>query len=541
MNPRWYQFKAEEAVVKYFLKHPEMHPLVALPTGSGKSLVMAMLAKHFLKDEQNSILLISHDARILTQNFKTMKTVCDPSLYSVGLKSWEVSRVTIAGIQSIYKHPELFPHFTHVFIDECHTIPMSETSMYRKFLNNIGKHTRIGFTATPFRLGQGYIIGEDHLFDKIVIDMTFGAKYTRLVDEGYLSRLVINNTTAKMDTKDIKLQGGDFNLKQMSDKFDRESITNAILDEMIIKGSDRKKWLIFAIDIEHCDHICEGLIGRGISSMSVHSKSEVDPSYTLNQHKNEKIRAVVSVGMLTTGYDDPSIDLIGLLRPTKSPNLHVQMPGRGQRIAKGKKDCLVLDYAGNTKRLGPINRVNPRKKGKKKEGMDPITKTCPECDTILAPIVKICPTCGYEFKFKSGLELESSDTDIIHIANKWFNVSSVEYTLHKKNGSPDGIKATYQCGLRQFNDWILPNHKGYAGIRGIAKLKQVGVDWSQVLIPDIFYKDKKICNITFLVKFLNSTPQIKIPAKILIDNSGQYSNVVDVYFESDEIVQSESA
>lgn len=513
MIPRWYQTKADEAVAKYLVKYPKGHPLVALPTGSGKGLAMAMSAKRFLKNEENSVLSLSHDARILSQNFKTMESICDPSLFSAGLGSRDIGRVTIAGIQSIYKIPDLFSQFTHVIIDECHTIPMSETSMYRTFLNGIGDHIRIGFTATPFRLGQGYIIGKDHLFDKIVIDMTFGSKYTRLVDEGHLSRLVINDTNVKMNVEGIKTVGNDYDLKQMSNAFDRKAITNAILDEMIIKGVNRKKWLIFAIDIEHADHICEELIRRGISSMSVHSKSIVSTEYALDLHKSGEIRCVVSVGMLTTGYDDPSIDLIGLLRPTKSLNLHVQMPGRGQRIADGKEDCLVLDYAGNTKRLGPINRVKPRRKGKRKEGMDPITKTCPECDTILAPIVKICPVCSHEFKFKSGLELESSNTDIIHTANKWFDVSEVSYSIHNKKGMPNGIKVTYLCGLRTFYDWILPNHKGYAGQRGIAKLKQLGIEYEN--LEDAMNKLQ-----------LNTAS----PSKILIDNSGKYSNVVDVYF-----------
>lgn len=522
MNPRWHQIKADEAVAKYLIKHPNGHPLVALPTGSGKSLVMAMVVKRLLKGDNNSILMLSHDVRILKQNYDTISDVCDPKIFSAGLGSRDIGRVTVAGIQSVYKIPELFEFFTHVIIDECHTIPMNENSMYRKFLSGIGKHTRIGMTATPFRLGQGYIVGKDHLFDKIVIDMTFGSKYTRLVDEEYICRLVINDTTVKMNTRDIKTVGGDFDLKQMSNVFDREAITNAILDEMVIKGGNRKRWLIFAIDIDHADHICEELIGRGIRAMSVHSKSILPINFILEKHRKNEIRAVVSVGMLTTGYDDPSIDLIGLLRPTKSLNLHVQMPGRGQRIAEGKTDCLVLDYAGNTKRLGPINRVKPKKKGKRKEGMEPITKTCPDCDTILPPIVKICPTCGHEFKFKSGLELESSDTDIIYTKSKWFNVSDVEYNIHKKNGMPDGIKVTYFCGLRSFNEWMLPCHKGYAGQRGLARLKQSG----------LLHVPKNSSELPFIINLLSTVG--KTPSKILIDNSGVYSNVVDVSFESEK-------
>lgn len=515
---RWYQIKAEKATFKYLDRNPDKHPLIALPTGSGKGAIMVRIGNAILeKSLDNNILVLSHEANILKQNYNNMlhlKEGPPTCMYSAGYNSKDIGPVTIAGIQSAYRYPELFEKFNWVLIDEAHTIPMSDTSMYRQFLNGIGEHTRIGLTATPYRLGEGYIIGEDHLFDKIVIDYTTGAKYTRLVDEGFLCPLIMSNTSITMDTTNIKMKGYDFDLKQMSKAFDRESITNSILDDMIVRGAERNKWLIFAIDTEHANHICEGLISRNIPSMIVHSKMPFSKEFVLNQHKMGIIKAVVSVGMLTTGYDDPSIDLIGLLRPTKSPNLHVQMPGRGQRIHSSKDNCLVLDYAGNTKRLGPINKIKPKKKGKGEKGGAPITKDCPVCDTILAPIIKICPMCGYEFAFKSNLELEASTEEIIGYDNKWYTVQDVEYKIHTKPGMPKSIKVTYYCGIRSFNEYIMPDHKGYAGHKSLERLKHSGI-----IHEDIESTFKKMPDY-FLV-----------PNKILIDSGGRYPNIIDYFYE----------
>jgi len=463
---RQYQIDASDAVFKYLDKHSQGHPLVALPTGAGKTAVMAkIVARIFKREPLAKIVVVSHDSRILEQNAAGLEGIHPVHINSASLMRREVGRLTVAGIQSVYKSNE-FSDFTHVIIDEAHTIPQAENSMYRQFFDSIGAHTRIGLTATPYRTGQGYIIGEDHMFDKIVIDLTFGAKFTKLVKDGYLCNLTINSTHIKLETEGIHSQGGDFNIKEMSTKFNRMSITKAALNEMVEKGKGRKKWLIFAIDIDHAESIVDVLNSMGVFAMPVHSRNEFDNDRIINLYRRNMLHCIVNVGMLTTGFDAPDIDLIGLLRPTQSAGLHVQMIGRGLRIADGKDDCLVLDYAGNTERLGPINRIKPYVKGKGKATGEPITKTCEVCDTIVAPNVKICPKCGTEFKFKQLIGSSSADMEVIaDSALKWFRIDSMDFKLHNKRGGISSIKVTYQCGLKIFNEWICANHKGYAGNR----------------------------------------------------------------------------
>ena len=112
--------------------------------------------------------------------------------------------------------------------------------------------------------------------------------------------------------------------------------------------------------------------------------------------KRGEIRALASMGVLTTGFNAPGVDLIALLRPTKSAGLYVQMVGRGTRLAPGKENCLVLDFAGNVRRHGPIDLVRPKRPGEAGGGEAP-TKVCPDCDSIFALSAAECPDCGYVF------------------------------------------------------------------------------------------------------------------------------------------------
>jgi len=348
------------------------------------------------------------------------------------------------------------------------------------------------------------------MFDKIVIDLTFGAKYTRLVKDGYLCPLVINNTELKLDLTAIGTVAGDFSLKQMSSAFDRTSLTTKALDEMCMKAEDRKKWLIFAIDIDHADNICDLLNERGIFSIPVHSDMEFDKQSTIDAYRAGEIRCIVNVGMLTTGFDMPQIDMIGLLRPTKSPGLHVQMIGRGGRIAPDKKNCLVLDYAGNTARLGPVNRIKPYKKQKGEATGTPVTKTCPVCDTITFPMAKICELCGHEFEFRQLLEIMSASDEVVEKGAIWHKVRAVEYERHFKKGSPESIAVRYHCGLRFFRKWYCPDHRGYAGEKGRRYLKHRGLE--------------EYVDLQGAIDYLRSSKQ---PVKIRVVTSGKYPEVLE--------------
>ena len=424
---RPYQLPICDRVFNYIKNNPGKHPLVALPTGAGKTVVLAEIIKESLRRNPNGhVLVLSHVKEILEQNVEAIESHISQKVgvYSAGLDSKEIEQVTVASIQSAYNKPELFQKFKLVIIDECHLIPMDDNTMYRKFFNQLNNPSYCGLTATPFRLGSGYIYGEeDTIFDDMVYDLTSMENFNKLVEDGYLCPLRTKATNNEFDVTGIKTVGGDFDLKGMSNAFDRDGITKSCIKEIIKAGTNYKKWLIFAIDIDHAEHIAEALIRSGIPTGIVHSRMDFDRDKMIRDFKDGVYKAIVNVNVLTTGFNDPEIDLIAMLRPTKSPIIHVQTIGRGLRIADGKDHCLILDFSGNTERLGPINDVHVYKKRKSTGEGEAITKRCPACDCIHHPSVKICDNCGHKFEFKSGLNINSTAAEIIASTRiNWFEI-----------------------------------------------------------------------------------------------------------------------
>ena len=521
LTPRYYQQNAVDKIIDYLVYHPNKHPIVAMPTGSGKSLVIAMLIEYVRKEWGINVLILSHTENILRQDCKAIISLIDEpiGLYSAGLDSRTIFPVTVAGIQSAYRNPELFAQFDLVIIDEAHLVNMIDESMYRSFLSEVGQ-VYCGLTATPYRLGSGLIYGKDDtLFDDLVYDLTSLDKFNKLIEDGYLCTLKTMQTKLQFDTESLHHRGGEFIDSEMSDMFAQDIITMEAINETI-KIADKfnyKKWLIFAIDIKHAEQITKYLNENNILSDVVHSKMKNNKADVLHNHRIGKIKALVNVNMLTTGYDDDEIDLIVMLRPTESPVLHVQSVGRGTRIAEGKDHCMVLDFAGNTKRLGPINNITIKESYKLKDGTGaPITKTCPECDLIVAPAVRICE-CGYKFKFKTKLETESTGYEIVAQNKTWYDIENITYGLKILSGSIESILVTYRCmsGFKNFTELMCLNHTGYARTIAVNRLLARGANKD----------DLRDCSTA--LKVIDTF--IK-PTRILVDNSKKYAEIIKYKF-----------
>jgi len=515
-----FQEPVADKVFDYMLNNPGKHPLVGMPTGSGKTLVITdIIKKAMLRWPDTHTLVLSHVKEILQQNYNTIKENCDfdVGLYSSGLKSREIHQVTVAGIQSVYRHPEWFEKYKFIIIDEAHMIPLSGTGMYRSFFDTLHNPRYFGLTATPFRLGGGYIYGptDETLFDDLVYDLTYMDAFNKLIEDGYLCQLVTKATKLEMDVKGLHKRGGEFIDKELSDRFDKKKITDLAIQEIIKAGENYKKWLIFAIDIEHAEHITESLLAGGVKAYIVHSKmGGTQRDKVIAMFKSDELRALVNVNIVTTGIDIANIDLIGLLRPSHSPVFHVQSIGRGLRIAHGKTHCLVLDFAGNTERLGAINDITVKKKRKGREDGEPITKRCPECNTIHHPTVKVCTVCGFKFKFKTLLTMGSSGKPIVATTKKnWHLVDNVEYAIHSKNNRPTSVLVSYLCGLRLFKEWVCVEHKGYA--------KHRASHWIKV-------RQGRPC--ASADQLISQSVDLDIPTMIEVDERNKYPNITRYKF-----------
>jgi len=477
LQPRSYQIEAAHSVPNYFQTNSG-NPVIAMPTGTGKSVVIAMILQmvyHYWPSQR--VMVLTHVKELIQQNYDKLMTLwpaAPAGVYSAGLNRKESNRrITFAGIGSVAKKAALFGHIDLVFIDEAHLVSPNDETLYQLFLaalKEVNPNLRvIGFTATPWRLGTGRIT-EDGIFTDVCFDITGMQAFNRLIAEGYLAPLIPRQTKMMLDIDGVHMRGGELIASELQHAVDKYEITQAALRETLELAHDRRHWLIFASGVEHACNIADMLNDMGIPTVAIHSKmGDAQRDQAILDFKSGKYRAAVNNNVLTTGFDFPGIDCIVVLRPTASTVLWVQMLGRGTRpfeCAEYKKEnCLVLDFAGNTRRLGPINDpVIPRKKGAKAGGEAPV-KLCGSCATYNHASVTHCCYCGAEFSFQVKLkqtaasdELLRGDAPLVEV----FKVDHITYSTHEKAGRPIMMKVTYYCGLRSFSEYVCIQHDGFA-------------------------------------------------------------------------------
>jgi DNA repair protein RadD len=465
---RPYQKAAITAIYDYYAEKSG-NCCVVIPTAGGKSLVMAAFIEGVLRAwPDQRILIVTHVRELIAQNHAEMIGLwpeAPAGIYSAGLGKREAqARILFAGIQSIHRRAAEIGHTDLVLIDEAHLIPGSSSTMYRRFLDGLTRINPalkvIGLTATPFRVDSGMLHeGKNALFT----DIAYEAPVRDLIDAGYLSRLVSKQPATRLDVSKVGTRAGDFIQRDLAAAVDQEAITRAAVTEIIQHGRARKSWLAFCSGVEHARHVAEEFARQDIICRTIFGDTPKDErDAIIAAFKRGEIRALASMGVLTTGFNAPAVDLIALLRPTKSVGLYVQMVGRGTRLAPGKENCLVLDFAGNVRRHGPIDLVRPRRPGEAGGGEAP-TKVCPECDSIIALSAAECPDCGYVFPSREvKIALTAATLPVLSPKMQWLPVHGVSYSRHDKLGGQPSLKVTYSCGLKSYSEWVCIEHQGYA-------------------------------------------------------------------------------
>lgn len=468
--PRPYQIEAVNSVFDYYNLGGIGNPVVAMPTATGKSLVIAEFCKKTLQAwPRQRIICLTHVKELIEQNAEKIREQW-PSvplgIFSAGLRHRNcVSPLIYGGVASVVNCIERFGHRDLLLVDEAHLISPKDGTNYQRViagLRKINPHMRvIGFTATHYRMGSG-LISDGPVFTDICYDITGYQAFNKLIADGYLAMPIPKATKTELDVSNVKMIGGDFKQDDLQTAVDVDSITYAACKETCEEGFDRQAWLVFSSGIEHAEHIAGILQSMGIDVASVHSKmSDDEATKRINAFRSGKLRAIVNYGKLTTGFDYPPIDLICDLRPTGSTVLHVQKIGRGLRPSPAtmKENCLVLDFARNTLRLGPINDpLIPRKRVKGAiPGIAPV-RICPVCGVYNHARAVVCCNCGTAFPKVEKLTASAGTEAIIRQETEpiigMFEVQRVIYHCHQKiNGKPM-IKVSYFCGLQMFSEWI---------------------------------------------------------------------------------------
>jgi DNA repair protein RadD len=471
LSLRPYQRAAIEALYDYFAGNTG-NPLVVIPTAGGKSVVLAGFIREAIAAYGDTrVLVLTHVRELIQQNFMAMLRAwpeAPAGIYSAGLSRRDIrAQVLFAGIQSIHRHARQVQRCDLVLIDEAHLLGRSDSGMYRSFLAqlneiNAGLLKVVGFTATPYRLDSGMLHeGKDRLFT----DIAYEVPVLEMIQQGYLCPVVPKQTTTQLDVGGVGTRGGEFIAKDLEDAVDRDEVTRAAVAEIVQHGEGRGSWLVFCSGVAHARHVRDAVREHGISAETVTGDTPApERDDILAAFKAGRLRCVTNANVLTTGFDAPGVDLIALLRPTKSVGLYVQMVGRGTRLAEGKDDCLVLDFAGNTARHGPIDTVDGRKKEKSEEPGEAPVKVCPECKTINHASVRHCIECNYEFPppvVKVAPRAASNALLSTQQQGTWCDVTGITYARHEKPGKPASLRVTYECGLARHSEWVCFEHTGF--------------------------------------------------------------------------------
>ncbi|MFO0839620.1 MAG: DEAD/DEAH box helicase family protein [Phycisphaerae bacterium] len=525
MELRTYQNEAIDAVYEH-LRTRDDNPCVVIPTGGGKTPVIATMCRDAVQRWCGRVLILAHVKELLEQSAEKLRLIAPDvpvGIYSAGLGRRDLGyAVTIAGIQSIYQRAADIGLVDLVMVDEAHLIPPDGEGMYRQFLSEL-KHTNpltrvIGLTATPYRMKSGLICAPENILNHVCFEI--GVR--ELIVQGYLSQLRTKAGSQRPDYEQLHVRAGEFVASEVEELMDNENLVLSASREIVEHSKDRRSVLIFASGIKHGEHVVEVLRTRHKVECGFVCGDTLpfERDAALRRFRAGELKYLCNVNVLTTGFDAPNIDCVALVRPTMSPGLYYQMVGRGFRLHPGKRDCLVLDFGGNVLRHGPVDQIclwTPEGR----TGVAP-AKECPECHEIIAAAFGTCPQCGYVFPppERRKHDASASDEGILsdQVTRSEYEVSDVFYCVHTKRNAPTDAPRTmrvdYRVGFNAYvSEWVCVEHDGYARQKAVAWWRARSND----AVPDSAEQAVELAEMGALAKTLAVTVRRK---------TGEYDQII---------------
>ena len=386
---RTYQQEAVDRTLNYFRKRRDP-AVIVLPTGAGKSLVIAELAKIAI----GRVLVLAHVKELVEQNHLKYESYgLHAGIYSAGLNQKDSEQKVIFGsIQSVAKAKNaFFKDFTLVVIDECHRVGLEPDSQYAKVITQLKLNNPriciLGLTATPYRLGLGWIYNyalrgelktqEQRFFKHCIYDLPL--EY--MISNQYLTPPVqLDIPVTSYDFSELIEGGNAYTMAQLEEALHQQRRLTPLIIKNIIditENDQRQGVMIFSSTVKHAQEIMDHL-PTGQARLVVGTTELSERDQIVHDFKQKAFKYLVNVSVLTTGFDAAHVDVIAILRPTESISLYQQIVGRGLRLDTDKKDCLVLDYTG----MG--HSIFSPEIGEKKTASESVAVQvpCPECGFI---------------------------------------------------------------------------------------------------------------------------------------------------------------
>ena len=456
-----------------------MNPVISVPTGGGKTIIAGYLAKAWLiKNPDARVIILAHIGELVRQNHETLSEIIDNEvgIYSASLRKKQGdAQVVCANIQSVYKKTSSgnkaggkVGKFDLIIVDEAHRIPTDSETMYKSFLFDQGwlegvftdAPKIVGLSATPYRMGTGKVYGLGKMFSELAHNVPI----LDLINGGFLCAPTSVKASTKTNFGKIKIQGGEYVPSDVERTMHPQ--LGKIVHELS-QYSTREKWIVFTASIKQAEDTAQLLREKyGIASETIHSKMKpTDREQVVSDFREGKFKVLTNVNCLTEGFDVKDIDLVALLRPTKSTGLYVQMVGRGLRTHPRKQDVVILDFGQNISRHGPIDCPLVRAEGTESGPLKKMpTKDCPNCGFPNVIQARTCIECEQPFPVpQSKLKSKASALSILSTP-AWFEVIRVVYSEYRNIASGKrSLRAVYSIcdddnNKQEVSSWMPFNH-----------------------------------------------------------------------------------
>jgi DNA repair protein RadD len=355
-TPRPYQQEAIDRAVEYFKSTDKVHAIEILPTGSGKSVVIANIAMAL----EGKTIVFQPSKEILEQNLKKfMSYGYRAGVYSASAGSKSIDKITFCTIGSVITKTHLFRDVKNIIVDECDLVN-AKGGMYERFFKALPEAKILGLTATPYRLTSNLVEGAQLKWitrtkPKIFGKCLYHIQNHVLFDAGHLAKLnyypidVIDRSQIATNSN-----GTDFSERSLQAYYTRINMpqkTWTIANQLLLK---RKNLLVFCALIKEANQVSLAVPGSVVLTGETDKKVR---EKILMDFKSGKVKCVINVGVLQVGFDFPELECVLLARSTMSLRLYYQIIGRGMRPHPEKDECWIVDLGGNYKFFGPIETM----------------------------------------------------------------------------------------------------------------------------------------------------------------------------------------